>query len=294
MLPHSLTEDFYVLGHPYFQIYLIKGKNKSALVEMGISATADCVIGQLSSLCVRPDYLIVTHPHGDHICGLDAFKGAFPDAVVVMGEGAVGFLDHPKAVESLIREDCHMAFFMSGQGLVANRPAIECFSSLSGSKTVTDGEVLDLGEMKIHFLNAKGHAPGSILVHIPGLNALLVSDSLGYRCSGMGFFPVFFTGYAEYLATIDAIEALKPEIIGLAHHGFMQGPDVRTTIQEARDAARGVMDRIVSDIREDEIVVRDLFEDYYHNELTLYTKENILVCCRLLVRRAREYQKSAS
>lgn len=290
MFPKSLAEHLYVLGHSYFQIYLIKGKNASALVEMGISATADSVIGQLASLGVRPDYLIVTHPHSDHICGLDAFKNAFPDAVTVAGHGAAEFLDHPNAVESMIREDRHMSSFMANQGIRSSRHAIKTFPFLSDGMVVTEGDELDLGGMQIRFLNAQGHAPGNILVHVPESNALLASDSLGYRYPGRGFFPIFFTGYAEYLATIDAIEALNPTILGLAHNGFMQGPDVREALREAREAAEGVMARIASDRREDETVVRDIFRDYYRDELTLYSKENILVCCRLLVRRAREYR----
>lgn len=292
MYPQLLAEHFYVLGHPYFQTYLIMGKNKSALVEMGISATAGCIIKQLSSLGVSPDYLIITHPHSDHICGLDALKKAFPDASVVAGNGAAAFLSHPKAVDSLIWEDRHMASFMSKQGFVFGQPAIECFSSLSGCQTVTDGEVFDLGGMNLHFLDAKGHAPGSLLVLVAELNALLVSDSLGYRISGKRFFPIFFTGYAEYMETINIIAALNPEIIGMAHHGFMRGPDVQKTICEARAAAEAVMARIVRDTREDDLVAQGLFQDYYRDELTLYTKENILVCCRLLVRRAREYHNA--
>jgi 2-aminobenzoylacetyl-CoA thioesterase len=290
MFIKSLTENLYILGHPYFHVYLIKGKRASALVEMGISATANDILGQLASMDVRPDYLIVTHPHSDHICGLDALKQCFPNAVVMAGLGAPEFLDHPKAVESLIREDRYMASFMSDQGLVSNLPEINDCQSLFGCTIVTAGDELDLGGTMLRFLDAKGHAPGNIIVHVPDSSALLASDSLGYRCPGWGFFPIFFTGYAGYMATIDSIEALRPEILGLAHNGFMRGPEVQKTIQEAREAAEGVMARIVTDRREDEIVVKDLLKDFYRNELTLYSKENILVCCRLLVRRAREYQ----
>lgn len=292
MFPRSVTEHLYVLGHPYFHIYLIKGSKASALVEMGISGTADCVIGQLSSLGVRPEYLIVTHPHSDHVCGLDALRKAFPNAVVVAGLGAAEFLDHPKTVESLLLEDSHMTFFMSDHGLVIPRHPIRNSPSLYGCKVMTGGDELDLGEIKVRFLKAGGHAPGNILVHIPGSKALLASDSLGYRYPGWGFFPIFFTGYAEYMATIDLIEALKPEILGLAHNGIMEGSDVQKMILEAREAARGLMTRIMNDRREDEIVARDIFRDHYRDELNLYSRENILVCCRLLVRRAREYQNS--
>ena len=290
MFPRSVTEHLYVLGHPYFQIYLIKGNNASALVEMGISGTADCVIRQLSSLDVRPEYLIVTHPHSDHICGLEDLKKSFPNAVVIAGLGAVEFLDHPKTVESLIREDIHMTFFMSDHGLASGRHPIKNSPSLYGCKVVTGGDELDLGNIKIRFLNARGHAPGNILVHIPDLNAILASDSLGYRYPGWGFFPIFFTGYVKYMATIDSIEALKPVILGLAHNGIMEGSDVQKTILEAREAARGLMTRIMNDRRENEIVAQDIFRDYYRDELNLYSRENIVVCCRLLVRRAREYQ----
>ena len=288
MYPLSLDKSLFILGHPYFHIYLIKGKNASALVETGISATADTVIAQLSSLGVRPEYLIVTHPHSDHIAGLDALKQAFPNAVVIAGQGAAAFLDHPKTVESLILEDRHMSSFMLDRGVVSNRPAILKAPSISGCTVIVGGDDLDLGEIKINFVDARGHSPGNILIHIPVLSAVLASDSLGYRLSGLGFFPIFFTGYADYMATIDAIDSLKPEILGLAHNGIIQGPDIRKTLQEAREAAQRIMARILHDRRDDEAVVQDLFRECYRDELTLYTGENILGCCRLLVRRVRD------
>jgi glyoxylase-like metal-dependent hydrolase (beta-lactamase superfamily II) len=288
MYPQSLDKRLFILGHPYFHIYLIKGKNASALVEMDISSTADTVIAQLSSLGVRPDYLIVTHPHSDHIAGLDALKQAFPHAVVIAGQGAAAFLDHPKTVESLILEDRHMSSFMLDRGLVSNRPAIRKAPSISGCTVIVGGDDLDLGEVKINFVDARGHSPGNILIHIPVLSAVLASDSLGYRLSGLGFFPIFFTGYADYMATIDTIESLKPEILGLAHNGIIQGPDIKKTLQEAREAAQGIMARILHDRRDDEAVVQDLLREYYRDELTLYTGENIMGCCRLLVRRVRD------
>jgi glyoxylase-like metal-dependent hydrolase (beta-lactamase superfamily II) len=293
MFPLSLHKHLFILGHPYFHVYLIKGKNASALVETGISATADVVIGQLASLGVRPDYLVVTHPHSDHICGLDALKQAFPDAAVIAGHGASAFLDHPKAIEAYAQEDSYMGSFLSRHGIISGRHTITTSPALSGCMAVGDDNQIDLGEIKARFLVAKGHAPGNIVVHIPELNALLTSDSLGYHYPGWGFFPIFFTGYADYVATINVLESLKPEIIGMAHNGFTQGSYTRIMLQEARKAAESVMTRIVNDKREDRAIVHDLFSYYYHDELTLYTMENILVCCRLLVRRAKEYQAAS-
>jgi glyoxylase-like metal-dependent hydrolase (beta-lactamase superfamily II) len=288
MYPQSVDKRLFILGHPYFHIYLIRGKNASALVEMGISATADQVIMQLSSLGVRPDYLIVTHPHSDHIGGLDALRQAFPHAIVMAGRGAAAFLDHPKTAQSLIEEDSHLSSYMLDRGLVSSRPAIRHSPSLAGSKVVTEADELDLGEVKVNFLDARGHSPGNIIIHIPVISAVLASDSLGYRLSGLGFFPIFFTGYADYMTTIAAIETLKPEILGLAHNCIVEGPDVKKTLQEAREAAQGIMARILRDRRDDETVVQDIFREYYRDELTLYSAENIFGCCRLIVRRVRD------
>ena len=284
----SVDERLRVLGHRYFHIYLIEGKGASALVEMGISATADMVIGQLSQLGVRPDYLVVTHPHSDHIAGLDALREAFPHAVVIAGQRAATFLDHPKTAESLVREDRYMSSFVVDQGLTSGRPPISRSPSLSNCVVMTAGDKLDLGEVEINFMVARGHSPGNLIVHIPVLSAVLASDSLGYRVSGLGFFPIFFTGYMDYLATIDAVESLNPDILGLAHNVFVKGPDVKKILHEAREAARNIRRRILNDRREDEAVAQELARDYHRDELTLYSGENMLGCCRLIVKRVRE------
>ncbi|HUH65953.1 MAG TPA: MBL fold metallo-hydrolase [Syntrophales bacterium] len=284
----QLDERLRVLGHPYFHIYLIRGKERSALVEMGISATADIVIGQLSSIGVRPDYLIITHPHSDHVAGLDAMREAFPLAVVIAARGAAAFLDHPKTAQSLVEEDHYMSSFMAEHGFPGRRSPISRAPSLSGCMVMTSNDTLDLGDVVVHFLNARGHSPGNLIIHVPALRAVLASDNLGYWVSGAGFFPIFFTGFTDYLATIDVIESLDPQFLGLAHNVVAAGADVRKTLDDARGAAVHIMERIRNDRREDELVAEELAREYHRDELALYSRENILSCCRLIVRRVRE------
>ena len=145
------------------------------------------------------------------------------------------------------------------------------------------------GDWRFDFWRRQGHSPGNILVHIPVLKTLLVSDSLGNRYPGQGFFPTFFTGYADYLATIDHLAALNPMILGLAHNGlFSNDEEIKETFRNAREAANYVKAYVINDTRDDETIARNLFRLYHHDELTIYSPENILNCCRLLVRRSRE------
>lgn len=294
IFPSQVTDNLWILGNEYFHFYLIKGNDTCALVEIGISAMVDILLEQLSSIEVKPDFLIVTHPHSDHVTGLDYLRQAFPRAKVIAGKEAESFLNHPKAIKSTITEDNYVAKSMASHSLFTRRPTITSVPLLSGCTVMNDGNELDLGGLTIRFLEAKGHSPGNILVHIPDLKTVLVSDSLGNRYPGQGFFPTFFTGYADYLATIDRLSSLNPQILGLAHNGlFSRDEDIKAIFQKSREAANYVKAYVINnDVRDDETIARNLFKLYYNDELTIYSPENILNCCRLLVRRIRELEEN--
>lgn len=287
--PLFIHDRLQVLGHPFFHVYLVSGKNASALIEMGVSATADTVVEQLAALNIRPDYLIVSHPHGDHINGLPALKQAFPEARVVAGVGAPEFLAHPRTGPSLVHDDRYMTAFLKDQGIVNSRPPINVGPILDDDTLIAgDGGVIDLGGLTLEFLIAKGHAPGNLAVHIPQLRTLMVSDSLGFYFMRHRFFPIYFTGYADYMETIDRLESLRPGIIAPAHQTFFQGADVGRAFDLARGEAEAMKKRILKHTGDDDDIIQEIYEDFYRDELLLYPKENIIGCCRLLSRRSRE------
>jgi glyoxylase-like metal-dependent hydrolase (beta-lactamase superfamily II) len=158
---------------------------------------------------------------------------------------------------------------------------------VDGATVVSDSETLDLGGLAIRFLHVGGHAIGNILVHVPGRSALMVSDSLGFRIPSVGFFPIFFTGYGDYLATIDRLAALEPRILCLAHQGPLVGEDARKAFRDAREATRSLYEEIRNDPRDEDTVIQELYPRFYRDELALYTPENIIGCCRLIIRRSR-------
>ncbi|MEW6351178.1 MAG: MBL fold metallo-hydrolase [Thermodesulfobacteriota bacterium] len=286
--PRLLTEGLWVVGNYYFNLYVLKGEQGSALIEAGVSAVVDRVVDQLKELAVSPTFLVMTHPHADHATGLQGLMERFPDALVVAGEGAVEFLAHPKTGPLMVAEDEHMSQFLGAEGFDHRRPPVQEPPSLHHALIAKDQDEMDLGGITMRFLNVGGHSPGTIAVHVAELSALMPADSLGFRFPGRGIVPLFFTSYPDYMDTLSRLAQFDAAILGIPHQGPLTGDDVQAAFSEAYDTARALRDEIVADTREPEELARDLFERYYRDELTMYTPSNILNCMRLVIRRARE------
>jgi glyoxylase-like metal-dependent hydrolase (beta-lactamase superfamily II) len=286
--PRQLTDGLWVVGNYFFNLYLVKGEQASALIEVGVSGMIDGAIEQMESLGVRPAFIIATHPHSDHITGLATLKEKYPQALVIAGEGAPEFLAHPKAAAAMIVEDQHMSAFLAAHGIAYGRAPIEEPPSLENCLVAQDGHEMDIGGLTLRFFTATGHSPGKVVVQAPEIDALILSDSLGFRYPGRGVLPLFLTNYIEYMATLDRLEALKPAVVGVAHQGPLVGTQVHEAFEESREVAAGLRNRIVADTRITEEIINDLFNEFYRDELTMYTPENIMNCCRLLVKRAKE------
>lgn len=285
--PRILAPGLRVLGNYYFNLYLVQGEQASALIEVGVSGVVDEVIRQLDALGVAPSFLVVTHPHSDHVTGLAGLKERFPLALVVAGEGAAAFLAHPKARDALVVEDRHMTKFLETAGLIPGRPPVEEPPSLTHCMVAKDGDEMDLGGITLRFLSVAGHSPGKIVVYIPEIRALILSDSLGFRYPGRGVFPLFLTDYAEYLSTLDRLQELDAAIVGVAHQGPLVGDEVRDAFAEARTRAEELHRRLITDSKPPEELIEEIFKEFYRDELTVYTPENIRNCARLVLKRAR-------
>lgn len=286
--PRRLADGLWVLGNYYFNSYLVQGRQASALIETGVSGTVDELIRQLEALRIAPTFFVVTHPHADHVTGLDGLRERYKMALAIAGEGAGEFLLHPKVAESLVAEDRHMSAFLAAKGLVPGRPSVQEPPVLMNCLVAKDRDEMDLGGLTLKFLSVPGHSPATVAVHVPEVRCLMTSDSLGFRYPGRGVLPLFFTGYHEYMASLDILKSQNPAILGPAHQGPVTGTDVAAALEESRSEAVRLREKIREDVRDPEVLAAELFERYYRDELTMYTRENILNCLALVIKRARE------
>ena len=286
--PAMLGENLWVLGNYYFNLYLVRGSRSAALIEVGISAITDTVISQLESLDISPEYLVVTHPHSDHLTGLEGLRERFPSGVSVFGQGAKEFATHPKALIAMTKEDRHMAKMLSEKGISPGRSPVEGFRFPDEHIVVRDKHEIDLGGVVLRCVRVKGHSPGNIIVHISDSNALILSDSMGFHFPGRYFLPLFFTSFSDHMATLDYMESLRPAILGLGHQGPLTGQNAEKAFEASREASLNLHSSVTHDLRDRDEIAEDIFNRFYKDEFRLYSRKNIGNCARLLVRRCLE------
>jgi glyoxylase-like metal-dependent hydrolase (beta-lactamase superfamily II) len=284
--PMPLSSRVTVLGNHFINLFLVQGDRKTALFEAGISGVVDTVIQQLEHLGAVPDFLIVSHPHSDHITGLPGLMERFPAAQMVAGDGAKEFITHPRAGPLMLAEDAFMSQGLDARGITPGRPPLDTIPDLSDARVVTNPFVLDLGGVDLELFPVAGHSPGNILGREGDI--LFCSDSLGFHFPGKGFWPLFFTGAREYLDTQAQIQAMAPAIVCPGHQGPLQHQAATAGIQAGIDAAHHFIERVTRTSLTDLELEARLFDESYRDEFTLYTKENIANCNRLLIKRARQ------
>jgi glyoxylase-like metal-dependent hydrolase (beta-lactamase superfamily II) len=92
--PLLLADGVWLLGNYHFNLFYIRGERRSALVELGVTAVVDTVIAQLAALDTAPDYLVLTHPHADHMTGLPGLMDRYPRSRPGLWQGGKG-VRHP-------------------------------------------------------------------------------------------------------------------------------------------------------------------------------------------------------
>nr|WP_321403677.1 MBL fold metallo-hydrolase [uncultured Desulfobacter sp.] len=289
--PIQVSPHVQVLGNYYFNLMLITGKEKSLLFEAGVSGMVDQVIRQLDDLEICPDMIVVSHPHADHVTGIPGLADRFKHARIIAAAGAKKFMSHPKALSALIAEDRFISRSLGEEGLTPKRPSLDMPPDLHRIEEIDCPARLDLGGgLFFDLLPAKGHSPAAVMgVAVPD-QVLCCADALGFHYPGRDFWPLCFTGAADYLDTIKQIRDLSPKIICPAHQGPIMTDQVSSALDTAESRTVEIINMIKGTSLKDKELVTHLFNISYKDEFRLYTKENATNCAGLLVKRAREYQ----
>jgi len=292
--PKQIAEKVFLLGNHYISIYLVRGDRFSVLVEGGLSITAPQVVNRLKYLDVDPaslKYLILTHTHADHVMGAPLIKQAFPQIKIVGVPEAGDLLSRKKIIDFFIQEDRYTSKRLLDFKAVDAGTSPKDPPPFTVEETVSPGNILDLGGLSLHILDAPGHCRGGIALWEPREKTLFCSDSLGFHLPPEKFVSNFYVDYDTYLETFETLVALKPKWVCPGHCGAYGGDEAKKFMAGSRRELDWITDFVTKAPQSEKMLEKAadvLFQRYFIDEATIFSPENTKYCMELLIRRILE------
>jgi len=218
---HSYEIDTEAFGHErLIASYLIKGKDRTALIDPGFPSSAQTVIDKLRAGGVDPstiDYIVLTHFHIDHSGGTGAFIRENPRAKVIIHKRSSFYVKN-------------FAKIVGGARMVFRPELIRKFGEAyvvpaDSVMPVVDGDVIDLGGgIRLKVIHTPGHSPDNVCYLEESSATLFTGDMacLQYPDLNHVFIPAGSPPLFDINDEIDSLRSLSgltTERIMAPHYG---------------------------------------------------------------------------
>lgn len=147
-------------GYGAANTYIVYDENTLDGVMVDPSDRADILIKEANGINIK--YILLTHPHFDHIGALEETSQHFNAPVVIHKEDALSLTDTRYNL-------CTFA------GVKENKKEADL--------TVTEDDTLTVGNIKLSFIHTPGHTRGSMCIFV-GDKDLFTGDTLFKGCIG--------------------------------------------------------------------------------------------------------------
>jgi len=157
----------FITGSLEVNSYLIEDEvtKEAAIIDTGYYEPELAKYVKKQGLEVK--YIVLTHGHGDHMCGVPSYKKKYPNIQVVA---------HQADADLLLGEIHNFSKEISGK-----------FIAIKADRYVNDNDTMTLGNIKLKFIHTPGHTKGSMSILID--NYLFSGDTLFYEAIGRTDFP---------------------------------------------------------------------------------------------------------
>jgi hydroxyacylglutathione hydrolase len=221
-------------------VFLIRDGNEAAFIDSGFGDD-DSFNARSEALAaldgVKLKYIIITHHHYDHSSGAHRLREATGAQIVVHREEE-DLLLNPRLQtgDFEIPEDQKEAREQAKKWLEEAKKA-------TPDVRVEDGDVLEIGKLRLRCVHAPGHTAGHLCSVLEQDNVLFAGDNvLGVGTAAIG--PPPHGDMGEYIRSLKKMQALDTALLAPGHGPIVKEPNRK--LQELIDHRQQREDQIVS------------------------------------------------
>lgn len=257
---HGNWADDELDGNVQGAVYLIRSGDEALLIDSGnrVPGTdvsmGPTIVEKLERDGVRPTHLLITHFHYDHTGNAAELKERYGLEVLAHP------LDRPVIEDPLIlaRPENAERFGVTpeqlladfnlapGESLGLSDPAvIDRYWNfpVAVDREVVDGDVVEVGELKLEVVHLPGHAPGQVGIWNPATRSLYCADVMHYP-SPLSPYPI--GNAADHIATLEKCLAFGAEFLWEGHGlGAYDAPAVKRRLEHLLRAQHDTADRLL-------------------------------------------------
>ncbi len=223
-------------------LYLLVGTEAALLLDTGLDSTpGEYLAPYLDEIDLDPTrvrYIVNSHADFDHTAGNASAKELLPNALLACHD-----LDR-RMVEDIDvmideRYDEFAAEHDISDGDEAKAFIRSCARHVPVDMTLRGGETFHLGAgWHIEIWHTAGHTHGHLTLCDPRGNHLIIADATLYHAvltaAGQPAFPPTYRYLDTYLASLQRIEAARPNLLLTSHYPLYQGVAASEFLAESR------------------------------------------------------------
>ena len=252
---------------PGGEAFLLITEEKAAIFDAGFAFTAKPMVKKIKAeLGDRPlDYILLSHSHYDHISGASLMKKVWPDAKIVSAEHAAKVFEKPSAMKRISQMNRAAAFYFKKNPFFNNN-----LSRIHTDIVVRNGDIIDLGSVKLETIEAPGHTRDSLAFWCESERLVMTCETMGVLAGNDSIMPACLVSYRTTMKFIDKLEQLRPNKILYPHYGIVDGDEnCMTVIGWARRDNEAARDLIINAYKEGKDVeeIKQLVKDRYYTDI---------------------------